>query len=295
MKNLERADGRQSVRTVLKLIPLSMLLAGACYGQNAQLQGAQLPVLVRDALAAELRAAQDNTHPMRYELRKSSPRLTTTKEIVETRDGGVAMLLTVNEQPPGDSDLRKDRSRLDDLLANPSKQRHRKHQEDSDRARAFKVLQVLPSAFLYRDTGLIAAGSGHAERFVFVPNPAFNAPDMETAILTAMNGEIWIDPGKVRVVRLQAQLQRDVDFGWGVLGRLYKGGWITIDQAQVADGVWRIVKFQMSMSARVLFRTKDFQTTEYESHFEPVPPGLDYKQGIAMLRAMGTGALVQGR
>ncbi len=295
MRKLERADGTQSVRIVLKLIPLTMVIAGTCYGQNAQLQGAQLPVLVRDALAAELRAAQDRAHPMRYELQKSSPRLTTTKEIIETRDGNVAMLLSVNGQPPVDNDLRKDRGRLDDLLADPGKQKHRKQQEDSDRARAFKVLQVLPSAFLYRDAGLIAAGSGHAERFVFVPNPAFSAPDMETAILTAMNGEIWIDPRKVRVVRLQAQLQRDVEFGWGVLGRLYKGGWITIDQAEVADGVWRIVKFQMSMSARVLIRTKNFQTTEYESHFEPVPPGLDYRQGITMLRAMGPGAPVQGR
>jgi len=283
------------VRTVLKLIPFSIVMSGACYGQNAQLQGAQLPVLVRTALAAELRAAQDGTHPMRYELQKSSPRLTTTKEIVETSDGGVAMLLTVNGQKPADTDLRKDKSRLDDLLADPGKQKHRKQQEDSDRARAFKVLRVLPDAFLYRDAGLIATSSGYAERFVFVPNPAFKPPDLETEILTAMNGEIWIDPGKVRVVRLQAQLQRDVDFGWGVLGRLYKGGWITIDQAEVGDGVWRIMKFQMSMSARVLIRTKDFQTTEDASHFEPVPQGLDYRQAIAMLRTMNTGTPAQGR
>ena len=283
------------MRTVLKLMPLWLVIAGPCYGQNAQLQGAQLPQLVREALAAELRAAQDETHPMRYELRKSSPRLTTTKEIVETGDGGVAMLLSVDGQRPSDSDLRKDQARLDQLLADPGKQRHRKQQENADRARAFKVLAVLPSAFLYRDAGLVAAGSGYAERFVFVPNPAFSPPDMETEVLTAMNGEIWIDTAKVRVVRLQAQLQRDVEFGWGVLGRLYKGGWITIDQAEVGDGVWRIVNFQMSMSARVLIRTKNFQTTEHESHFEAVPPGMDYAQGIAMLRAMGMGAPLQGR
>jgi len=283
------------VRTVLKLMPLSLVLAGACYGQNAQLQGAQLPRLVRDALAAELRAAQDGSHPMRYELRKSSPRLTTTKEIVETNDGGVAMLLTVDGKPPSDADQRKEQARLDQLLADPGKQRHRKQQEEGDRARAFKVLGVLPSAFLYRDAGVVATGTGYAERFVFVPNPAFNPPDLETEVLTAMNGEIWIDPAKVRVVRLQAQLQRDVEFGWGVLGRLYKGGWITIDQAEVGDGVWRVVNFQMSMSARVLIRTKNFQTTEHESHYEPVPTGMDYTEGIAMLRSMATGAAAQGR
>ena len=41
-----------------------------------------------------------------------------------------------------------------------------------------------------------------------------------------MIGEIWIDPVHQRVVRLEGHLQQDVDFGWGILGRLNKGGWI---------------------------------------------------------------------
>ncbi len=51
------------------------------------------------ALANELRAAQDTSHPMRYQLRKTSPRLTTTKEIYETRDGDVARLVAINDKP----------------------------------------------------------------------------------------------------------------------------------------------------------------------------------------------------
>jgi hypothetical protein len=87
------------------------------------------------------------------------------------------------------------------------------------------------------------------------------------------------------VLHLQASLQRDVEFGWGVLGRLYKGGWLNMDQADVGDGVWRIVRFQMNMSARVLIRTKSFETLEVESHYSPVPATLDYRQGITLLRA----------
>ena len=34
-----------------------------------------------------------HSHPMRYRLRKSSPRMTSTKDIVETRDGAVARLV----------------------------------------------------------------------------------------------------------------------------------------------------------------------------------------------------------
>jgi len=32
-----------------------------------------------------------------------------------------------------------------------------------------------------------------------------------------MTGELWIDAAQERVVRLEGHLQRDVDFGWGIL------------------------------------------------------------------------------
>jgi hypothetical protein len=99
-----------------------------------------------------------------------------------------------------------------------------------------------------------------------------------------MTGEIWIDPAAERVTRLEGHLTRDVDFGWGLLGRLYKGGWITIDQADVGGRQWRIVRFQMAINGRVLFRTKSFDTVEEESHFAPIPASMGYAQAIEMLR-----------
>lgn len=222
---------------------------------------------------------------MRYVLHKSSPRLTTTKNMVETRDGLVAMLVSVNDQPLTPEDQAREQARLDGLLSDPGKQRHRKQSEDDDTARALKVLRALPAAFVYRDAGPWTAGSGSVELFTFTPNPKYSPPDLETQVLTAMSGELWIDPANARVVRLEGRIQQDVDFGWGILGRLYKGGWITIDQAEVSAGVWRIVKFQMSMSARVVIKTRNFDTTEIESQYAPVPPALSYREGIAMLRS----------
>ena len=74
-------------------------------------------------------------------------------------------------------------------------------------------------------------------------------------------------------------MQQDVDFGWGILGRLNKGGWIVIEQANVGEHQWRIVHFQMSMSGRVVFKNKVFDTTEDESQFAPLPVGLDLSAG----------------
>jgi hypothetical protein len=221
---------------------------------------------------------------MRYRLRKSSPRLTTTKEIVETKDGAVARLVAINDMPLDPVDEEKEQSRLNALLTDPSQQRHRKQSEDQDTARAMKVLRALPTAFLYQFDGTAEGPSGKVEKFSFRPNPHFDPPDLETQVLTAMTGEIWIDAAQQRVTRLEGHLVRDVDFGWGILGRLNKGGWIVIDQQDVGDHQWRIVRFQMKMSGRVLFKAKDFDTEEEESHFAPLPAGLSYVQAVQMLR-----------
>lgn len=241
--------------------------------------------LVDRALANELNAAQDASHPMRYQLHKTSPRVTTTKEIMETRDGEVARLLSINDKPLSSTDEASEEARLRELAGDPGKQRHRKQSEDDDSARALKVLRALPSAFLFQDAGPGQGPMGKVEKFTFRPNPEFDPPYLETEVLPAMTGEIWIDPVHVRVARLEGHLQRDVDFGWGFLGRLNKGGWIVIEQADVGQGQWRTVHFQMQMSGRVLFKTRVFDTAEDQSNYAPLAQGMSYQKAIEMLLA----------
>src|ERR1700749_5148831 len=127
------------------LVSKAALMALSCTAQPAAQQRAGS--LVTSALRNELSAVQDASHPMQYRLRKSSPRLTTTKQMVETRDGLVALLTSVNDAPLSDDDAQKEHARLDALLSDPAKQQHRKQSEDNDTARALKVLRALPKAF----------------------------------------------------------------------------------------------------------------------------------------------------
>ncbi len=253
----------------------------------------------------EYSAAQGVSHPMCYKLVKTSPHWSTTKKICETKDGDVARLIAINGQPLSAADEQKEQTRLTDLASDPGKQRRRKQAEDADQARVLKVLRAMPAAFVYQDAGAVdapAAKPGESqspkpgvspstgiEKFTFKPNPAFSAPDLETQVLTQMAGDIWVDPVRLRVIRLEAHLQQDVDFGWGILGRLNKGGWIVIDQADVGPDMgvdqWRTVHFKMVMSGRVVWKTRVFDTAEDESGYEPVPAGLGYQKAIEMLRA----------
>jgi hypothetical protein len=274
----------KSVRITLSLI-LASLLAVALAGQASS--PAPSDSLVKRALAAEVDSAQNSQHPMRYKLRKSSPHFTSTKEIFETKDGAVARLVLVNDRPLSPEDEQKEQARLNQLLSDPSRQRHRKQAQDDDANRALKVLRVLPEAFIYEYAGSEIGPSGKVERFDFAPNPRFNAPDLETQVLTAMKGQLWIDASQERVTRLEGHLQEDVDFGWGILGRLNKGGWILLEQAEVGEHQWRIVHFKMNMSGRVVFKNKVFDTVEDQSQFAPVAMGLSYQQAIHELRQTG--------
>lgn len=221
---------------------------------------------------------------MRYRLHKTSPRLTSTKEILETRDGDVARLLQINDQPLSPADEQKEQSRLDTLENNPGLQQHRKQSEDSDTTRALKVLRVLPSAFLYQFVETGAGLAGPVEKFSFKPNPQFDPPDLETGVLTAMAGEIWIDPIQERVVRLAGSLQQDKDFGLGILGELDKGGWVEIEQADVGEHQWRIVHLKLVMNGRILFKAKNSNSVQEYTEFVPLPSVLSYRQAIQMLR-----------
>ena len=110
-----------------------------------------------------------------------------------------------------------------------------------------------------------------------------------------MIGSLWIDATQERVTRLEGHLQQDTNYGWGVLGRLDKGGWVVIEQADVGERQWRIVRFQMKMNLRVLFKTKSFDSVQEMSQYAPVPAGLNYRQAIQMLRAAPASTAQNGR
>lgn len=269
-------------------LPLCTLLFGAgwSFGQPTapELSDAQAQALVQQALAHEIDRARNAGHPMRYRLRKITPRLTTTKKIIETTDGDVARLISVNGKPLSTAAEQNEMARLDSLLADQEGQDHRKQNEDTDTARAMKILRALPKAFVYTYTGPGMSSVGPVETYTFAPKPGYNASGMETQILTVMTGKITVDPFAQRVVHLEGHLEHDISYGWGIIGRLNKGGWIAIDQAPVADSQWRTVRLQLAMTGRILFFTKTYDTLQEQSDYEPVPTGLDYREAIGMLK-----------
>ena len=163
------------------------------------------------------------SHPFRYRQSRLNSKGSTVKLIVETKDGDVARLIEKNGRPLTPEEDQAELARLDNLMAHPEIQEHRHKKEQEDGARGDEMVKMLPEAFLYTYEGMVKGPSGPCYRVSFKPNPAFVPPDREGEVYHGMVGELWVDQAQLRIAKLNAHLVSDVNFGWGVLGKLYQG------------------------------------------------------------------------
>jgi hypothetical protein len=267
------------------LLLLSLIIPPSAPAQSTALDPT---ALVRRALAH--RAEADAHHlPLRYLLHKTEQRhgitRDTTKEIIETKDGGVARLIAIDGKPlPPEAD-RAELARLDTLAAHPELQEHRHRSEQRDAARIDHLMTLLPEAFLYRVEGVIPCGVSQCYRLSFSPNPRFSPPDLEADVLRGIAGEVWIDRAQERLTRLDAHFTADVDFGFGLLGKLNQGGTVLLEQTDIGNHDWEITGLQLNLSGKALMvKSVAVQITEQTSHFSPAPPNLTYRDAIQLLK-----------
>jgi hypothetical protein len=275
---LRRAKGTQIHLPFLVGILLALLnLPG-----NAQTDPA---ALVRRAIQNREDAARTH-HSLRYLLRKTGDHRDTTKDIIETDQGFVARLIAMNNQPLTPEANQTELDRLSTLTNHPEIQEHRNQREQKDADRVNRLMRLLPDAFLYRDQGISACptGKGVCHHLTFSPNPGFEPPDVEANIFRGLAGEVWIDEAQERLTRLDAHVIANVDFGWGILGKLDKGGTIQLEQSDIGNHDWELTTLKLNLRGKALMlKSLNIQLTEQASHFSQVPLGVDYRKAIQLL------------
>jgi hypothetical protein len=243
--------------------------------------------LVRKTAQNELQHSYGHRPHARYLLRKKTRNIDTTKEIVETANGDVARLIAVGGQHLSTSREQMELRRLHTLAAHPEMEKHRHTSESHDAARVTSILRLLPDAFLYRNGGMVHTSNGIAIRLTFSPNPRFTPPSMESRMMTGIRGEIWIDPADLRIVRMQGHIFRDVDFGWGILGTIYPGGTMRIEQTKTADSGWRLTRLDLNLQGKeLLFKSLNIVLAETAWDYHPVPDNWKYTDATRWLLQM---------
>jgi len=235
--------------------------------------------LVREVVYNELNDHVSHGY-WRYWVESHTPKESLREEFLETSEGPISRIELSNGRPLDAEGRQLEQARLQRLLNSPAEQaRHRQEYDDNEK-RIGRIVVLLPDAFLYEYVG----EENGCYRLRFRPNPDYPAHSIEARIFHAMNGELWINATYKRLVRLDGHLNQDVSFGFGILGRLYQGGWFSMQRTQVSSTDWKTERFELHMKGRaILFKIITQEISEIRSGFAPVAARLDLVKGAALL------------
>ena len=241
--------------------------------------------LVRKSVELEVTAAQDYSSPYTYVLRKESNSGVAVRQMVETKDGLLlARTITWNGKVPSAEDQAKEDKRLERLITSADERSKKAAEQKDDAQRALRILRALPTSSLYTMDGREMIAGRDTIRLAFKPNPKFGPEAKETYLLKAAEGKMWIDAESNRMVRLDATITDSVNIGWGLLGKIDKGGKLFLEQALVKGGQWRMTQLRIDATGKALiFKSIRIKQHQSGSNYEPIKP-VTVAEGVAMLK-----------
>ena len=262
-----------------RILPALLLLL-FCSGLAAQEVDAG--ALLRRSSKNEV-AALEHPQPFRFNERTEESSGSETRDVIETSQGWADRIIAFDDKPLAGDQNEKQNRRLQKLLASSDALRNELKDQQDETRRRIQMARALPDAILLQFAGTEQDGQ---LRFTFTPNPAFSPSDRETQIYRGMRGTVWIDPVHERITHVKGELFKDVTFGWGILGKLNKGGRYEAAQTQVAPGVWKMTLLDINFRGSVFFFGRiRIQRKETSTDFTPSPPDLTLKSAIEQLMA----------
>jgi len=278
-------DGVASLLAV-RLIhsPMALMVTIILLGVPARPQSVPNPPvsandLVRRVVTNELTFQDDHTNWM-YRLEKEQYGKKQVEEIVETKEGSLSRLLSVNGLPLTPKQQMEEDERVRELMASRSAQQKVRRSLDAETLQGRRLFKMLPDAFVFSYAG----GDGKLVKLSFRPNPSFRAPSLEARVFHDMEGEMWVDCKQERLAGFDGRLTQAVKFGFGLVGHLDKGGHFEVRQAEVVPGHWDMTTLSLEMTGRaLLFASIGVQKKENHQDFHRVPDDLTLTQAADIL------------
>lgn len=280
---------RQLSKHALSMLVVAFALCCNVFAApRAQTSEPQLPQnpadLVRSVIDNELKPRKAN-ELYSWRQRDARSRGATTKLMIETPQGILSRIVAINDLPLNAEQRKKDDERINRLL-DPEKMEEKLRSQKEDEDRTKKMLRTLPNAFIFKYTGNEVTPNGHTlVKISFTPNPDFNPPTRETLVFQGMNGSMILDATAQHIVKIDGTLFRDVSIGWGIIGRLDKGGRFFVEQADVCEGHWDQVKMILDFTGKALiFKNIRIKETDTAWDFKPVEK-MSVAQALTFLRS----------
>src|SRR6202050_3260783 len=96
------------------------------------------------------------------------------------------------------------------------------------------LVDATREAFLTKWLGQETLNGRPSDVFDLNPNPAFHPHTIFQDAMTHITAKIWVDREEDQLARAEAHVMRDISFGGGILGKLYRGGVFSFQQVEVS-------------------------------------------------------------
>lgn len=264
-------------RGLLRIAAIGLILTGSLPCLRAQQDEQDAKALVSKAVKSELAADASDHSLWRY--RDEQREQHKVSIVVNTRQGSVKRLIEKNGQPLSQAEMQAEDSRLQNFIHDSSALAKQKKDAEHDDKNATALLKMLPEAFRWTVKGR----SGDTLTLHFEPDPNFNPPDMQSRVLSAMNGQLIVNEKQQRIQEINGKLTRDVTIGWGLLGRLHQGGTFRVERREIAPGLWQITETHVHIQGKaLLFKNIGQQQDEVQTDFTRVPDSTTLEQAVEM-------------
>jgi hypothetical protein len=270
-----------------------VLLTAACFASPQEPVASQPEPgeLVRRVVRNEIKTASEDTDRFMFRGTKTTPKGSTTKIYVETREATAGLVVAYNGKPLTPNQRRAEEARLERFLNNPEELKKKRNQEREDEERTLRIVRAIPDAFLFEYAGEEQGSPGIGRvgdplvKLKFRPSPRYQPPSRVEQILTGMQGFVLVDTARYRIASIDGTLFRDVSFGWGILGHLDRGGHFLVHQREIGDDRWDISRISLDFTGKVLLvKNLTISSTEVFSDFKKVPPDLTFAQALELLK-----------
>jgi hypothetical protein len=235
--------------------------------------------LARRVITNELKFQDDHTNWM-YRLEKEQDGKKQVEEMIETKEGSLSRLLSINDRPLTAKQQAEEDQRVQELMTSRSAKRKLQRALEAETLQGKRLFKMLPDAFVFTYSG----GEGNLVKLSFKPNLDFHPPSLEARVFHDMEGEMWVDCKQERLAAFNGHLTQDVKFGLGLLGHLDKGGHFEVKQAEVVPGHWDMTTMSVEMTGKaLLFKSIGVQKKENRRDFHRVSDDLTLTQAADIL------------
>jgi hypothetical protein len=275
-------------------LSLAIVAAASCVLAQSPAQapdlGTSTPLSWAEAAADnELHIIDDDgSFPLRYRMRRVDAKGDTTRDVIETRQGTVARLVQRNGQPITAAEDAAEHERLQAQLNSPSDFAKHHKRDNATRNYSMQLVRQISHAMIFTYT----PGQPQRPNFAgpqvvldFTPDPHYKPPSLIDDTLTGIEGRVWIDRKSLRVIRVEGHVLHPIDYGWGVLGRIYPGGSVEFEQANAGGERWAYAHVREDLTIRMVIKTVQERQSMDAADFQLLPAPVDYQEAIQILLA----------